>query len=1027
MGMTARRGSVRGAAGLMALVMTAAAPSPIHAQPRQSRLSFAIPAGSLQHALVAFAARTDIQLLYASNLVAGRTAPRLIGGFTADEALARILAGSGLTVHRVSERVMVIEARPAVTRTGLSRAGAGRGVSDAASALAASRPSSSLSSPAPQARTEPEPEPGQIVVTGSHIRGGAPGTPPIKRIDRSDLDRQGFPTIARALQALPGNFGGMATEQSAATFADVTGSNGSFGSGVNLRGLGAGATLVLVNGQRLGGSGDDGAYADVSTIPTGALDRVEILEDGASAVYGSDAVGGVVNILLRKRFQGLESRLRLGSVTTGGKRDVQADQTMGTRWESGGAMLAYEYAWTGRLRSADRRFAASEDLRPLGGTDHSLIVSAPGNILGFDPATGAIGVSYAIRPSADGGPPAFLAGTANRENRRRYSDLIPRQARHSVYAAADQEIASGVTLSADVRYTHRAYDSRFPPTGGLVQIGAANPYFVSPSGAPVDLIAYSFGPEAGPIRSHGAVEDLAGSTSLDADLGGSWKLRSYGAFTQTRQRTRGDGMLNSSALAEAVGSVPDDPTTPFSTARDGYFNPYGAGGANPASMIAFITNGFNAARIRSRVLSVHVDADGALVALPGGDLKVALGGDLRREAFNALGTGRGAGIAIRTLYDVAGSRTVSAGFAELRVPLVGTGNAQPWLQSLALSVAGRVEHYAGIGTTANPKLGASLSPTQGLTIRANWGTSFRAPNLRQLRDAQQYVVTTLTGANGALIPVIQLSGGNPDLKPEKARSWTAGVDLQPASLPGLAINATWFHTVFRDRIATPANENFANALLDPALAPFVERLSPSTNPADLARITALYADPAFGGSNGFPPASIGAVVDTRSVNTGRVTVAGLDLAVRYTLPVGANRFDITVSGTYLDQWRERVTPTSSSIDRRNQVGRPIDLRGRASLGWTRGIANAYVTLNHVAGYRDPTRRPIAAWNTVDAEIGLTAPDTAGWLAGTSIAIAVTNLFDAAPPFYDNPGGIGYDATNADALGRFVSVQLTRRW
>jgi iron complex outermembrane receptor protein len=228
-------------------------------------------------------------------------------------------------------------------------------------------------------------------------------------------------------------------------------------------------------------------------------------------------------------------------------------------------------------------------------------------------------------------------------------------------------------------------------------------------------------------------------------------------------------------------------------------------------------------------------------------------------------------------------------------------------------------------------------------------------------------------------------------------------------------------------IATPANENFATALRDPTLAPFVQLLSPATNAADLARVNALFADPAFVGGSTFPAQSIGAVVDTRNVNTGRVTVAGLDMTIRYSLPVGSNRFDFTAGGTWLDRWDEKVTPAAPAVDRLNQVARPIDLKGRASLGWIRGIANATIIVAHVDRYRDPTGRRIAAWNTVDAQIGVSAPADAGWLSGTSLSIAVTNLLDAAPPFYDNPGGIGYDAANADGLGRFVSLQLTRRW
>ncbi|QJU60084.1 TonB-dependent receptor [Sphingomonas sp. AP4-R1] len=1027
MTMGKRVGRTIGCSGLGSVLLAGAPAMVAHAQSTQAGHVFAIAGGPLQQALTAYAATTGIQLLYASELVEGRTAPRLVGRYTDTDALSRLLAGSGIGSRRVDEKVVVLEvdARPAPAPGTPQR-------TDDKGALAEAEPAHSTPVPAPPRTSDASDarrdtiEP--IVVTGSHIRGVSAGTPPVIRFDRDDFDRRGYATVGQALQALPGNFGGMATEQSAQTLADRTGSNATLATGVNLRGLGAGATLVLVNGQRLGGSGTEGAFADVSTIPTGALDRVEILEDGASAIYGSDAVGGVVNILLRRRFTGEESRLRLGTVTKGGRRDVQAGQTLGRRWSGGGAMLAYEFGRTGRLANLDRPFTRSEDLRSLGGTDHSSIVSAPGNILGIDPRTGALGVTYGIRPGSNGGAPQFAAGSANREDRLAYGDLIPRQTRHSAYAAIDQEIADGITLTADVRYSHRAFEAHLPPALAVVTITRANPYFVSPTGAASDMIAYSMGPEAGAIRNHGFSEALAGSVGLDAELGRDWKLRGYGAFAQSREHYRSDNQVNTAALAEATGSVADDPTTPYSTPRDGYFNPYGAGSSNRATTIAYITSGFSDIRVRTRVLSAHVDADGALIALPAGDAKLAVGGDIRRESFATLGTAPSGGAGVRTLYDIGGHRLVTAGFAELAVPLFGAANARPGVERLDLSVSGRVEQYQAIGTTANPKVGLSWVPLSGLTVRSNWGTSFRAPNLRQLRAGQVYSVSTLRSLTGATVPVIQLTGGNPDLKPEKARSWTAGVDIVPAPVPGLSLHATWFHTIFRQRIATPANDNFSNALRDPTLAPFVETVSPVTNPADLARINALYADPAFrASSSGFPPTSIGAIVDTRNSNTGRVTVSGLDLTVGYALPVGANRFDLSMTGTYLDRWDEKVTPTSASVDRLDQIGRPLSVRGQGSLGWTRGRVNALATLHHVTGYRDPTGRRIHAWDTVDLQVGVRIPARAGWLGGTSIAIAASNLFDTAPPFYDNPNGYGYDATNADALGRYVSLQLTRTW
>jgi outer membrane receptor protein involved in Fe transport len=1005
------------------LLVALAAPLSTAQAPRLPLLHFAIPAGSLQAALVAYASQTGQQLLYSTELVAGRRAAALRGDYAADEALGRLLEGTGLGVRRVSATMLVLHPEDGTAGPPAIPDVRGSGVTDAPRDAAALDVRDG--DPAPSIA-----HPDDIVVTGTHIRGRNPGTPPVTTIGRDEMDRRGQATVAQALQALPGNFGGMATEQSALAFADPTGSNGGYSTGVDLRGLGADATLVLVNGQRIAGSGTMGAFADLSSIPTGALDHVEVLMDGASAIYGSDAVGGVVNILLRRHFEGAETRARFGGVTAGGKRDLQLDQTFGRQWQGGGVMLSYEYSRTGRLASADRAFARSSDSRLLGGTDHRSIASLPGNVIGFDPVTGALEVTHAIPGGQDGthlDPGDFIAGATNLQNTRIDTDLIPRQVRHSAYATLDENLSDAVRLSADAHYSHRAFDVRLPGSVGVVQIGSANPWFVSPTGAASDLIAYAFAPEIGPIRNHGTAEALSTSLGLDADLGAGWKARGHAAFAQEREANILDHVVNSAALAEAVGAVPDDPATAFSTRVDGFFNPYGTGGANSRAILDFVGGGRSTSRTRARVWTGHADADGTLFTLPGGLVKLAVGGDVRRETFRARGSSLLSSDTPVPTASVSGAQVIEGVFAELRVPLVGPANALPAVRRLDLSIAGRVEHYSSFGTTANPKVGISWVPVEGLTLRSSYGTSFRAPNLRELKDAQQVSVTTLQRGADTTVPVIQLSGGNPGLKPEKAHSWTAGFDLAPTIVPHLSIGATWFRTVFSRRIATPANANFDQALVDPTLAPFVRNLSPLTSAADLATIEALLASPAFAGSNSFPASSIAAIIDTRFVNTGKVDVSGIDLTASYEIPAGSSRFDVTANGTYLIHYREQVTPTSPAIDKRDRVGEPVDLRGRLGLGWTRGAASAELGLNYVAPYHDLVGDRIASWKTVDLELGYTVPKDHGAASGLEIALAATNLFAAAPPFYDSPIGVGYDATNADALGRFVSLQLTKRW
>ncbi|WBO21536.1 TonB-dependent receptor plug domain-containing protein [Sphingomonas abietis] len=441
------------------------------------------------------------------------------------------------------------------------------------------------------------------------IRGGGSGASPVTTMTRADVDRSGYATAAEALAAMPSNFAGMATEQSALSGADTSGANAVLATGVDLRALGTDATLVLVNGRRIAGSGLNGDIGDISSMPNVALDRVEVLTDGASALYGSDAVGGVVNILLKQRYDGAETRLRFGSVTSGGARETQLGQTLGTNWTGGGILAAYEYYHRGALASADRAFARSADSTPFGGTDHRYYLSAPGNILAFDPVTGAYEPAYAIRPGPSGIATTvgdFVAGATNLENFREGTDLTATQTRHSGYARLYQGVGDSVHLALDARYSRRHYAVAGVASSTVGEITAANPYFVSPDGAPYDLFAYSFYPELGPTRDTGTAEAMTYGASADVDLGAHWQIRSYAGFAQERDTSRADHLVDSASLSEALGTTPDDPLTPFSTAADGYFNPYGAGGANSRAILDFVGNGFTLTHTRVATVTMSI-------------------------------------------------------------------------------------------------------------------------------------------------------------------------------------------------------------------------------------------------------------------------------------------------------------------------------------------------------------------------------------------------------------------------------------
>lgn len=965
---------------------------------------FDIPAADLGAALERYAVQSRQQLLYSPNLVAGRRSPAVRGAMTADQALTQLLAGSGITVQRPRAGVVVLHAPQAPSASSPA----------SSAALADIAPADTLID--------------EVVVTGTLIRGATTPASPVVILRRDDIDRSGAGTLAEALSALPQAFGGSATPDTFLTGGDNN--NSTAATGINLRGLGADATLVLVNGRRLAGSGAKGDFADVSAIPLAAIERVDVLLDGASALYGSDAVGGVVNIILKTDFDGAETRLRGGVARGGVAEEFSLGQTFGFQWDGGGLLLSAEYYQREALRRADRDYAASSDLTRFGGTDHRNFLAAPGNLLVFDPATSSFTVGWAIPDGQDGTaltPGDFLPGQINKGDLQEAMDLLPRQTRASLYGHLSHDLTDAVTMRAEARYSDRRfrYRSTAPVTASFVT--SANPYFVSPNGSSGHLLVYSFLKEVGPARAAGGSESVGLSLGFDVDLPRGWRAEAYAAYGRDLGSTRTDNLVHSTFINEALGSVPDQPGTSFVAATDGYLNLFGDGqpGSNTQAVLDFVTSGWAKRHTESAVASFNLLADGELWTLPGGAMKMAVGAQLRRERFDQFGVGFASAVVPTPYSEPTYERDVWALFAEARIPLVGEANAKPGVRRLEVSVAGRLEGYSDVGQTADPKLGIVWEPAEGLMLRGTIGTSFRAPTLKEVYEIGEIGPATLPRGGLDVLSVV-LYGGNPDLDPETATTWTIGGDWRPTVLPDLRLNATWFDIDFEGRIGRPALENVDAALNDPALAPFVTFVDPS-NPTDLARVESLINDPTFFAPGVYPANAYGAIVDARYVNTGRVRVRGLDLGAQYRMTVGADTIDLAATATYLANFQRAVTPTSPLLELVDRAGQPVDWRARLSATWHHGPHETTLALNHVDDFAAEGGKTVDAWTTFDLSWRWDLGGSFDWASGLQSTLTVQNLFDADPPFYDNVRGYGYDPANADPLGRVVSLQLIRRW
>jgi outer membrane receptor protein involved in Fe transport len=1006
------------AGAAMTMVMAGAAWA---ADPAYAPMAVKLEAGPLDAALLRLADQTQVKILFSSDLVAGRKIAALEGRYSARQALEHLLVGTGIQAQAAKPGVLIL--RPA--RQPMSTPPTPR-----VDRTAASKPSANdTPTPTPtRHETELVTEVSEIVV-GSHIRGVRDGPSPVVVLDRAELDRAGYATVAEALTSQPQAFGGSTSDDTGTTGADPTTTNSSRATGVNLRGLGADATLVLINGRRMAGAGLMGDFADISAIPIAAVARVEILLDGASALYGSDAVGGVVNVVLRERFEGAETRARIGGSTHGDLGQHQLAQTFGHAWGSGSILVSGEYQHRAALAAVDRDYAGNADLRSLGGADHRNYFGQPGTILTVDPVSFALVPTYAIPSGQDGTalkPTDFRAGTKNLSNFRAQMSLLPSQERGSLYVALAQDVGSRVTLTADARYSDRRYTTYSIGPQTTLTVTSANPYFVSPNGSSSHYVAYSLGNETGGLKSTGEVQSRGVSIGAKIDLPADWRLDAYALHAEELAASRSTNMINSAFLNEALGNTADNPATAYRASVDGYFNPFIGTGRNKQSVLDFVTSGYETRRTVGRLDTVSATADGPLLRLPAGEIRLAAGVQARTENLKTIGWSAISGPAAVSAFSRFGERTVTAAFAEVRAPLFGDGFRRPGLERLDLSAAVRAEHYEGGATSTVPKLGVVWGPTRALNVKATYGESFRAPSLGEITDPQRATPVNIS-VNGGTILTLLRYGGNPDLRPETATSWTAGLEYAPPEHPGLRLSATYFDTNFKQRIGQPAINNLSTVLTAPDLAPFRQFIDPVTKPADLAQVQDLLKLASSAAATLYPAASYRAIADARYVNTGAFRVRGLDLTGSWGLTAFGDPLTVTGNASWLLSYQRKITQAAQAVELVGMTEYPADFRARLAATWTHGPFATTGAINHTGDLHTAAGARVDGQATVDLQVQWTSPARAGAWRGLSVALSAQNLFDHDPPFYDSPVGVGYDPANYEPTGRMVALQLTKAW
>lgn len=857
----------------------------------------------------------------------------------------------------------------------------------------------------------------EVVVTGTSIRGVAPVGSPAQSVTTETLKATGLSNTNDILKTIP-SFVNLGMAEGRGGGNQSAQANITQGSSVNLRGIGQESTLVLLDGRRIQASGSQGNFYDVSTFAFGAIQRVEVIADGASAIYGSDAVGGVVNFITKRNYDGAEANIRFGGGD--GYDEWRFNLGLGKTWSGGDFSFAYEHLDRGGLLGTARK-EVTQDLRPLGGPDLRTNFGSPGTIV-------AGGVTYAIPTGQNGrGLTAarLVAGTANLLDLNFSRSLLADQEKDNLFLSARQRISDTLQVWYSGYFSQRELTYEGTSLNGgaataALNVPRANPFFVSPIATATSVVVnYSF------INDFRA-DDLAkergwqNAVGFNWDTPIGWTVEAHASRAVNRASRITTGQLRTINLAAALSDP--NPATAFNPFCDGF-----AFSCNNPTTLARL-NGTSIIAARLTLEDYVAKASGSLFNIWGGPVRAAVGVEYT-DGKVVTQNGRDTITPTLAIRVTQADRTVKSLFGELLVPLVGSENAGPGVERLELSLAARYEDYSDFGGTTNPKVGVRWDPIPGLSLRGTYGTSFRAPTISNIDflATTTYSIVNLPDPRGGQIRALQLVGARPGLQPESATTLSFGADWRPASIPGLSASFTLYDIDYKDRItAIPISTIFAN---EAVLPQFVTR-----NPgADLVN---SFLNTPFLNTPTEPAANIRVIVDGRTANLGGLKQRGLDFDVGYQWDTSFGTLSTGLLATVILKAEQSLFEGAPFLDVLDRINYPVSKRGRARFGWRDGGWRADVFVDYVDDYLNdlvaPTlRRKVSSWTTVDASVSYTVGDGAPeWAKNTRISLSANNLFDRDPPkvISISSGVQGlFDSQAASVLGRFVAVELTKTW
>ncbi len=621
----------------------------------------------------------------------------------------------------------------------------------------------------------------EVIVTGSLIRGTKAVGGTVTSVTAEDFPRVGSNSVTDILRFNPALniIPSLAIQAANQNFVHLA--------GVQIHQLGQLRTLLLVDGMRYPLSNTNATLYDASIIPSLALDRADVLADGASATYGSDAVAGVVNLVLRRNFDGAISQAS-ASTARGGNVKWQASQLWGKSWDTGNITLTYDYYNAGALKARKRSYETA-DFRPYGLDDRTPITTSTPAVVSVGAPSSTTGTSctncYSVPLGQNGQNltwSTLLAnpGVANEAGLYKFADLLGPDQRSSFVATLDQQIWNHVSFYGEAFYSnHRSNLSGLPtvnPSTSValsVAIPTTNPY--RPIGAPSNIIAnYNL---AGELPSKTYSWQVSGrySGGLKVDLPFDWKGKVFVSVDQEHTQFDLRNVPNPLNVSAALGntvtkfdSVLNTTVSYTKPANVPYLNVFcdpAAFTCNSPQTLAYIEGEY---RDTNNYIEHEYGAnfDGALFNVPAGSIQAAIGADYRNENMNysTFRSYNSPSVNVPYVLSDAHDRDIYAFFAQVNVPVFGPGFEIPLVKKLDVEFSSRYDHYDDFGGTTNPKVGANWELIDGLVLRGSWGKSFRAPTFNDLSGLIGKGIgpaNSAAGANANNTPACLTVGGVP--------------------------------------------------------------------------------------------------------------------------------------------------------------------------------------------------------------------------------------------------------------------------